>query len=204
MLEETDPVIDPISDLSEQPALNEQDWAYLQAFHERMEKEHIEQCTRCDKKWYNLALNRDHVCYVCIKADKDLDTDMPFQFSADNEMDLGPVSTQLTGEYALTQVEEMLIARVHCFVEVHQARGLQFRYRGHVVNFLNNTSKMYDCLPLLPSDLDIIIIRLASYKRDLKMRKQFRKDFRVRKHVVRRWLEHLKQHDEGYRTIDVA
>jgi ATP-dependent DNA helicase PIF1 len=204
MLEETDPVIDSTSDLLEQPALNKQDWAYLQAFHERMEKEHMEQCTRCDKKWYNLALNRDHVCYVCVKADKDLDTDMPFQFSADNEMDLGLVPTQLTGEYALTQVEEMLIARVHCFVEVRQVRGSQFRYRGHVVNFLNNTGKVYDCLLLLPSDLDIIIIRPAGYKRDLKMRKQFRKDFCVRKHVVRWWLEHLKQHHEGYRTINVA
>jgi hypothetical protein len=33
MLEETDPVIDPTSNLSEQPALDKQDWAYLQAFH---------------------------------------------------------------------------------------------------------------------------------------------------------------------------
>jgi hypothetical protein len=129
---------------------------------------------------------------------------MPFQFSADNEMDPGPVPTQLTGEYALTQVEQMLIARVHCFVEVRQVRGSQFRYRGHVVNFLNNTGKVYNRLPLLPSDLDIIIIRPAGYRRHPKMRKQFRKDFRVRKHVVRRWLEHLKQHYEGYRTIDLA
>jgi uncharacterized protein DUF6570 len=45
-----------------------------------------------------------------------------------------------------TQFEEMLIARV----EVRQVRGQQYKYSGHVVNFLRNTGKIYDKLPLLP------------------------------------------------------
>lgn len=46
----------------------------------------------------------------------------------------------------LSQIEEMLIARVHHFVEVRQIRGQQYKYRGYIVNFLSHTSKIYNAL----------------------------------------------------------
>ena len=48
--------------------------------------------------------------------------DEPELFSKDNLMDPGSVPEHLP---ALTQVEEMLIARVHVFLEVRQTRGQQ-------------------------------------------------------------------------------
>jgi hypothetical protein len=64
-------------------------------------------------------------------------------------------------------------------------------------------TKVYNSLPLLPEDLDIIIIRLANYHQDPNMQK-FRKDFMVRKKVVKRWLTFLWQNHEAYRDIDIA
>jgi hypothetical protein len=60
----------------------------------------------------------------------------------------------------------MLVSRVHCFVEVRQIRRQQYKYCEHVVNFLNNTAKVYNVLPLLPKDLDIIIIRPKGWRTD--------------------------------------
>jgi hypothetical protein len=52
---------------------------------------------------------------------------MPFLYSGANEMDPGPMPPSLE---QLTQIEEMLIARVHCFVEVRQVRGVQYKYKA--------------------------------------------------------------------------
>ena len=54
-------------------------------------------------------------------------------------------------------VEEMLIARVHVAVNVLQVRGQQYKYRGHVVQFLRDVGKVYNSLPLIPPNLDIIV-----------------------------------------------
>jgi hypothetical protein len=125
---------DPPIDISsatwrDDPALSERDWVLLDNFHTRMksENEDMQDCTRCDKRWFTLDLNRDYVCHECSKADRDLELDMPYLFSAANDLDPGMVPPELQGEYELSQVEEMLIARVHCFVEVRQIRGSQFR-----------------------------------------------------------------------------
>jgi len=54
-----------------------------------------------------MQLNRDNVCHRCLLKDKDKE---PPLLSDDNEMDPGEVPEHLP---ALSQVEEMLIARVH-------------------------------------------------------------------------------------------
>jgi len=40
-------------------------------------------------------------------------------------------------------VEEMLIARVHVYVQVMSIRGAQFKYAGHVVSFLRDVGTVY-------------------------------------------------------------
>jgi hypothetical protein len=166
-------------------ALTERDFKLLQNLYERLDKEVMDQCNRCDEKWCRLGVNTDGVCAGCVKADRDLDPEEPFLFINDNLMDPGPVpGTAMLSE--LSQVEEMLISHVHCFVEVHQIRGQQYKYRGHVVNFLNNTVKVYNTLPLLPEDIDIIIIRPKNWKDNPRIVNQFRKDFRVRREVVKK------------------
>lgn len=91
----------------------------------------------------------------------------------------------------LTQVEEMLIARVHVTVQVYQVRGHQYKYRGHVVHFVQNVVRTYGTLPLLPEELQIIILRPPNSDSDPQLRRQFRHDFRVRRAVVQQWLDFL-------------
>jgi hypothetical protein len=74
-----------------------------------------------------MQLNRDNVCHRCQLKDKDKE---PPLLSDDNDMDPGEVPEHLP---ALSQVEEMLIARVHLHLEAKRIRGLQYQYTGHTV-----------------------------------------------------------------------
>jgi hypothetical protein len=181
-----DPVLDlNTEDWRDNPALTERDFELLNDFHEKLDQERLETCACCKERWFHMGLDGDRICGSCQKADKDLDEDMPFLYSAANEMDPGPIPPGLE---PLTQVEEMLIARVHCFVKVRQVYGVQYKYKGHVVNFRTNTSKVYNRLPLLPQHLDIIVIRPFNWNKDPRMHRQFQADNKVRKHVIKTWL----------------
>ncbi|KAF2706208.1 hypothetical protein K504DRAFT_438267, partial [Pleomassaria siparia CBS 279.74] len=147
-----------------------------------------------------MGLNNDNICTACVKIDKDLDEDEPYLFSAANNLDPGSVPSRLP---PLTQIEEMLIARVQCFVEVRQVRGIQYKYRGHICNFLSNTAKVYNRLPLLPADLDIIILRPANSRDDPRMERQFRDNYRVRRNVIKEWLYYLRANHPGYHGITI-
>jgi hypothetical protein len=56
----------------------------------------------------------------------------PKKFSAENNMDPGEVPEELQ---SLTEIEEMLIARVFPVMSVYRLRGGQHRYCGNVINF---------------------------------------------------------------------
>ena len=58
------------------------------------------------------------MCRRCFLKDKDKE---PFLMSDDNDMDPGEVPAHLP---ALSQVEEMLIARVHLHLEAKGIRGI--------------------------------------------------------------------------------
>jgi hypothetical protein len=75
--------------------------------------------------------------------------------SLDNEMDPGEVLAYLP---ALTQVDEMIIARSHVQMLVHQYQGYQYHYSRHYVSFMQNNIKTVNMLPNLPSELDIIVL----------------------------------------------
>ncbi|EDN05082.1 predicted protein [Histoplasma mississippiense (nom. inval.)] len=103
----------------------------------------------------------------------------------------------------ISQVEEMLIVRVHVFVEIRQVRGQQYKYKGHVVNFLRDTGHIYNSLPLLLKDLDIIVLRPSNTSADPRLSHQFRRDFIVQKAVVKQWLAFLRVNHPGYANIDI-
>ncbi|KAM4066114.1 ATP-dependent DNA helicase PIF1 [Hirsutella rhossiliensis] len=86
-------------------------------------------------------------------------------------------------------VEEMLIARVHVHVKVLQVRGAQYKYRGHVVHFLRNVGRLFEELPVLPQELDIVLLRPPNMEGDPHFQQQFARDFRC--------------HHPGYRDIVV-
>ena len=140
------------------------------------------------------------VCCSCRRRDDKKGPIDPFFFSRENALHFGVVPPQLP---ELSQTEEMLIARVHVHVQVFQYRGQQYKYRGHVINFLRDTGSVYSQLPLLPSDLDIIILRPRNTTNQPHMLRQFRSQFRVRQRHIRTWLRYLRAHHPGYRDIAV-
>ena len=164
------------------PALLAADWDCLTRFHRALEAEKMQTCERCSEWWFHMGLDADNVCASCLRTDSKRQSEEPFLFSAENFADPGEFPAGLP---ALSQVEEMLIARVHVFVEVRQYKGVQYSYRGHIVNFLANTGKIYSQLPLLPGDLDIILLKPANTRDFPRVQRQFKKDYQVRRSVVR-------------------
>jgi hypothetical protein len=145
-----------------------------------------------------MQMNRDSVCARCQRADKGKED--VFLYGTANNMDPG----EMPDLPELSQVEEMLIARVHVFIEVRQVRGQQYKYKGHIVNFLRDTGRVYNTLPLLPNDLDIVILRPSNTSADPRMQRQFVRDFKVRRGAVLQWLLFLRDHHAGYRDIEIS
>ena len=61
----------------------------------------------------------------------------------------------------LTQVEEMLIARVNPILQVTHACGAQYKYSGHTISFPQDIVSIAKTLPRRIEDLDILIVRRA-------------------------------------------
>ncbi|KAM4062084.1 hypothetical protein HRG_013542 [Hirsutella rhossiliensis] len=78
--------------------------------------------------------------HFAVDAKRDAETRPrePYFFSANNQLDFGPVPARLP---ELTPTEESLIARVHAHVNIMLVRGQQYKYRGHVVHFLREVAK---------------------------------------------------------------
>ncbi|EAQ89410.1 hypothetical protein CHGG_06029 [Chaetomium globosum CBS 148.51] len=141
-------------------------------------------------------LKADGVCKRCHQKDDKKRADEPFLYSAENHLDFGEMPDSLP---ILHPAEEMVISRVHVAVNVFTVRGQQYKYRGHVVHFLRDVGKVYDELPLLPKDLDIVILRPSGSEADPAMDRQFRKRFRIRRRVVATWLRFLSRNHPGYK-----
>ncbi|XP_044720079.1 ATP-dependent DNA helicase PIF1 [Hirsutella rhossiliensis] len=141
------------------------------------------------------------ICSRCIGRDRKKALDEPYFFSAANNLDFGEVPGNLPD---LTMVEEMLIARIHVHVKVLQVRGAQYKYRGHVIHFLRNIGRLFEELPVLPKELDIVLLRPPNMEGDPRFQQQFARDFRVRRSCLLTWLHYLHRHHPGYRDIVVS
>ena len=87
-------------------------------------------------------------------------------------MDPGEVPEELQG---LTELEEMLIARVFPVMSVYRLRGGQHGYRGNVINFPQDVQEFTTHLPQNPSSLDVLVVRRQSVNNSAGFR-----DFKVR------------------------
>ena len=142
------------------PALLPEDFELLKKWNDKVYGNTLETCNSCQERWFDMEL-QGGVCRRCQKDDAKRNTNVDSQqeprlFSDENFTDPGEMPVNLS---PLTQVEEMLIARVHTFIEVRQHRGQQFKYRGHVCNFMANVENACLKLPRLPKDLEILILR---------------------------------------------
>jgi ATP-dependent DNA helicase PIF1 len=186
------------------PALLPEDFALLEKWNDKVYEDTLETCNSCQERWFDMEL-QGGVCRRCQKDDAKRNTNVDSQqeprlFSDENFTDPGEMPVNLP---PLTQVEEMLIARVHTFIEVRQHRGQQFKYRGHVCNFMANVEKACLKLPRLPKDLEILILRPSRSNADPNINRQFERDYFVRRSAIEAWLCHLKRHHSGYQDVEI-
>jgi hypothetical protein len=185
----------------DQPALAGIDIDYITKFYTELGKVKMETCDTCNRCWFDLRVFNNE-CDVCRK-DRVSSVRIPDWvplYGAANDIDAGPMPPELP---TLTRTEEMLIARIHVFMEVRQYRGVQYKYREHVCHFAVNSGRVFSRLPVLPQDLDILILKPPPVPGEDKeaMNRQFRKDWNVRRQVVVQWLRYLKDHHLGYADV---
>jgi hypothetical protein len=139
----------------------------------------METCTRCKARWFDMKL-KDGICHNCALKDKGGQT--LYLFSAENNMDPGIVPAHLP---ALTQIEEMVIARSHVQMMIKRYQGHQYHYTGHCVSFTQEIVRTVNVLPNLLEELDIILLRPSRDALDnTRYRRQFQHDFWVRKKCI--------------------
>ena len=115
-----------------------------------------------------------------------------------NDMDPGEIPHYLL---KLSQIEQICISSAHVQMQVYKARSLQFRYTRHCVAFMNNYVKFNNRVPLIPSELDVILLAPANSNKQIQ--RQFLNDFKVNQHKLFIWLAFLKQNHPDYRDITV-
>ncbi|KLJ09471.1 hypothetical protein EMPG_15105 [Blastomyces silverae] len=113
---------------------------------------------------------KDDVCAHCHTVDSQQLPDEPFLFSKENNLDPDNLDPDLPD---LSQVEEMLISHMHVSIEVCQVREHQYKYKDHIISFLRDTGCVYDALPLLPKNLDVIILKPSNSESNPRLQYQF-------------------------------
>ncbi len=105
--------------------LPESDRKLLQTFREAIKKLSHKFCPVCNERFPSIEITKGK-CRRCYYDKNEIK-----RFSADNNMDPGEVPEELQG---LTEIEEMLIARIFPIVSVYCLRGGQYAYRGNVLS----------------------------------------------------------------------
>lgn len=178
-------------------ALTAEDEGLMANFHKAQD---FVECPRCRRRWFDVRLIKG-ICSKCHAADDRKRPEDPNFWTRANGLDFGDVPAHLP---KLSQLEEQLIARVHVHVEVMSVRGAQYKYRGHVVSFLRDVGKIYSQLPLLPQDVELLMIRPANATNQPHVVRQFKRNFYVNQNNIRIWLEFLKENHPGYADITIS
>lgn len=83
-----------------------------------------------------------------------------------------------------------------------RVKGCQYKYTGHVVNFLKNTAKIINCPLSLLTELQIVILKPSSSSvNDSAVHREFAKTFSVQRKNVEMWLEFLIDNHSDYKDI---
>ena len=150
----------------QEPAVSEEYWNHINAFYEHLDQITREECVICNEKWFDMKI-KDGVCERCRRREI---AKRPHLFTIENNADVGSIPEHLP---ELTQIEEQLIARVHVHLQVWQVKGQQYKYKSHIVNFMQNTPKVYNKLPLLPTDLNISCSKPFEYSTNAKSNRPY-------------------------------
>ena len=91
----------------------------------------------------------------------------------------------------------MLISAVMPIMSIYKLPHGQYGYSVHVVNLPHDVASFSQCLPRLPSNLDVIVVRREGAN-------QTHTDFRVRREVVQRALQWLVTHNKYYQSLGIT
>ncbi|KAJ5054220.1 uncharacterized protein L3040_000501 [Drepanopeziza brunnea f. sp. 'multigermtubi'] len=205
----------PLSDLSQpyatpaeyKPAVSRKEWKMIQDFHSTMGAIQMDLCSRCNERWFEMRLKvvrGDLICHECNRRDRFIkEPDLPGQpylMTAGNNMDPGEVPDYLP---KLSALEEALISPLHVNMSLWRHRGHQYKYSGHVVTFASNNAKFFENLPLLPEEVNVIILKPKGTDEDPRISRQFKKECRVRRFAIHIWLTFLKANNPEYIDINI-
>jgi len=109
-------------------------------------------CSICLESYPGIHIRNSNHMYCCSRC---ISETKGHRLSLSNNMDPGPQPTALT---SLSQIEEMLIARVNPILQVTHARSGQYKYSGHTICFPQDITKIADMLPRRVEHLDILIV----------------------------------------------
>ncbi|KAL5716090.1 hypothetical protein ACHQM5_017825 [Ranunculus cassubicifolius] len=108
-------------------------------------------------------------------------------------MDPGQVPIGLS---RLTNLESLLIARVHPMMSVYRVKGQQYKYSGNVINFAQDVNMIAPTLPYKPADLSaILIVKRGGYNAS--------KEFVVRREYVCQALVWLQKNHIYYQDVSI-
>lgn len=162
-----------------------QKWAIknMQDFHNSINFK-IYKCEVCHEAWPLSAKGNKKTPYICSRCSRDKN-DIK-KFSSQNNMIPSQVPKELKD---LTQLEEMLIARVF--------PGGQKAYKGHCINFSQDIQEFANSLPRYPNELPVIVLSVKGKDNTFK-------ELTVRRENVNCSLHWLVKHNPLYEntTID--
>ncbi|KAI3899769.1 hypothetical protein MKW92_052622 [Papaver armeniacum] len=97
----------------------------------------------------------------------------------------------------LTDLEKILIARIHPVMSVYRVKGQQYKYGGNVINFVQDVNVIAKVLPCKPKDLSAILVvkRIGNV---------LTKEFIVRREYVRQALKWLQEKNKYYKDIEIS
>ena len=195
--------------LPDDSALSAREQALLKKLNEKLADIKFETCDYCLEEGFNMQVDLG-MCATC-KRDNG---DPVRKWSAENGVHPGiycffAINVNLLTECfisamnippclkGLTDMEEMLIARVKACMQVRWTKGRQLCYQDHIVNFRQDITEIATKLPRLPEDTDVVIIR----KEDVDMSSHV--DFTVRREKVKAALQYKIAHDPDYADLTI-
>ncbi|KAF7329237.1 hypothetical protein MKEN_00184400 [Mycena kentingensis (nom. inval.)] len=141
-------------DLPEDPALSANETRHLKNFDDALDDIRISRCVCCHEEGFHIKLKTATTCTRC-HSDKGTIK----KWSDENNVNPVHQSDLPACLKNLTEIEEMLIARVKPVMQVRWTRGRQLCYKDHIINFQQDIADVAHRLPRLPEEIDMVIIR---------------------------------------------
>lgn len=184
------------------PAMSSQDWNMIGNFYRKLDQMERVQCDICNELGFDMQIHEFQGTSMCARCKRDAKAHPKevHLWGADNDMDPLPLPSHLP---PLSIAEELLIARAHVLVSCCRVKGCQYKYSGHVINFMQNTAKVINKLPSLPLELQVLILKPSKAADNSTTHRVFERDFQVQRANVEIWLKYLTQHHPDYRDLNI-